>query len=416
MCYKKRKLKNRILADHRSGFDKEYIKVPCGTCPACRKVKSNDWLVRSYFEFLENEHQAFFVSLDFDDEHLPRWFGIPCFDSEIMKHFLYRLRNTIGSFRYFYATDYGGLLRRPHYHIVIIPEKEILLPVFSSVIRDKWQQGRHSDIELLPCVDHNKLKAVEYVCSYSSKDITWDTEIFKKVSDKPIPPRFRPRCQASKGFGLRAFENGLIKSEDFLKDGVVGLPIGKNGKIVSFPIPRYYEMKLCYDYSWDKVNKKASLIKNDFGVEVCKHRHNRCYDYQFKTFVSSKLIDIHNRKFFTDTIFSGQLWSEVVDNCLVDMDDFKEFIYYRPFISYHNGNTVFDSVRNDVLCRPSWTYYEAAFSAFEQFQQEINDVQCEISINRLVDSAKRKARKRIEDNIGLYRHLQNVGFDFSKLY
>ena len=67
MCYQKRRVKNPVKPEHMTGFDKTYIKAPCGHCPSCRKVKTNDWLVRSYFEFLGNENQAFFITLTFDN-------------------------------------------------------------------------------------------------------------------------------------------------------------------------------------------------------------------------------------------------------------------------------------------------------------------------------------------------------------
>jgi len=420
MCYKKKRLKSRILDEHRSGFDKEYINAPCGVCPACRKQKSNDWLVRSYFEFVGSDSQGFFITLDFDEEHLPRWYGKPCFDSEIMKRFLDRLRKDIGSFRYLYSTDYGGLLRRPHYHLACFPSKKIELGDFIRSVVDKWWYGSHTNIQLIDSVGVNKFKAIEYIVSYTTKDVTWHEEDFVTVSDDgfkidPIPPRFRPRVQASKGYGLRALEEGIIQPADFLKEGVVAIPIGKNAKLVKFPIPRYYEMKLCYDYKWHPQEHKAELIKNDFGVAVSKHRHNTCYNHFLETFRASVGLPVHRIDSYKGSYLDGTVWSDVVENCLSVFDDFAEFVYYRPFINFVSADKYVDSIRNEVLIRPSWHYYTAAVTQFENYMKQFNDTVFRLKMEELIKGAKIRARARISRSPKLYNYLRKIHYDFSQL-
>ena len=415
MCYNKKKLKNRILDSHRSGFDKEVIKVPCGTCPSCRRVKCNEWLVRSYFEFLGNNNQGFFVTLDFDDQHLPRWYGKPCFDSRVIGKFLDRLRHEIGSFRYFYSTDYGGLLQRPHYHLALFPSNRITINEFIRAIVAKWQQGSHTNIEMIDSVHQDKLKAIQYVVGYAVKDITWRQDDFNFLSDNKMPPRYRPRVQASKGFGLRALEEGIIKPSDLLSEGVVALPLGKNGALIKLPIPRYYEMKLCYDYNWDPVARKAELIKNEFGVQVSQHRHNVHYVHFIDEFRTSMGLDIHNQEFYKDTIFSNLKWFEVVNNCLDFFEDFGEFVYYRPFIIFFSGSTVIDNIRNEKLIKPNWSYYEAAVQVYEKFQKLISDSKCKIETEKLIQGAKDRAKYRIRNSKRLYNYLVKKHFDFNLL-
>ena len=230
-----------------------------------------------------------------------------------------------------------------------------------------------------------------------------------------MPPRFRPRCQPSNGFGLRALEEGIITPEHFLKSGTVALPIGKNGTLVKFQIPRYYEMKLCYDYHWDPVKRKAELIKNDFGVSVSKSRHNDHYRFFVENFRASSGLDLHNYEFFNDSIFTGMKWFNVVENCLANLDDFSEFVYFRPFIKFHSSSHVIDTVRNECLIRPSWSYYEAAVLQYEHFMQEIDDVKCKVGIEKLVEGAKKRACARIKRDKQLYNYLVKIGFDFNQL-
>lgn len=415
MCYIKKKLRNRVLDSHRTGFDKEFIKAPCGCCPQCRKTRSNDWLVRSYFEFLGNRNNVYFVTLDFDEQHIPRfprWTGKPCFDSEVMKHFLARLRQQIGPFRYFYVSEYGGLLKRPHYHIIVRPLQKLSKSKFFTVIHKTWQQGHFTDIEVLDSVNNNPMKAIEYVCSYTTKDITWDIEEFdRSLSDMPL--RYRPRFQASKGYGYQALELGYITPQ-MIKDGSrVSLPIGKNGSLVSLPIPRYYEMKLAYDVHYDSSTGKTELLKNEVGVDIAKNRHNSHYKYYLKKFFASRH---ETMKDYDLSFYNGDIWKNIVYSCVENMDDFAEFVYYRPFIRYWNRSQyIYDTIRNEFLYRPNWFYYNIACDVFDKYQTHLSKVKCDLEVDKLVRAAKERAYAKLRRNPAKYRYLVRKGFDFSQL-
>lgn len=408
MCYKKIRLKNPVSNEHKTGFDKTYILAPCCKCPSCRTVKSNDWLVRSYFEFVDEQKQAFFVTLDFDDINLPRYKDIPCWDSEKVKGFLKRLRYYIGKFRYLYATDYGSFLKRPHYHMMLVPDDQSLDKVkVLHGVKESWKFGSHQDIELLDSVDGNCLAAVEYVCGYVNKDIAFNPD---DNTYKEMPMRYRPRVQASKGYGLRALEEGRITPEMLLNGSKVDLPIGRNGRVVTLPIPRYYEMKLAYDYSWDKENHKAELRKNEFGVDLAKARYNGNYVYKIHEFFASRNSDLGDFNTF------GYSWKDVVYNCLENLEDFQEFIYYRPFITWFTSSgSVCDSLRFESYYRPNWSYYEQAVSAFDNFKKFCDDVKCEREVYKLIENAKARCRKEIEKFPQKKNYLKRVHYDFNKL-
>lgn len=420
MCYKKIRLKNPVKEDHKTGFDKAYIKAPCCKCPSCRKVKSNDWLVRSYFEFMGNEGKAFFVTLDYDDYHLPKFKGVQCWETLHMKLFFKRLRNAIGSFRYLYATDYGGFLKRSHYHAMIVP-KDLFLSkaVFMKAVSEAWSYGNHQDVQLLDSVDGNSLAAVEYVCGYVNKDIAFNpsNDIYK---DMPISNR--PRVQASKGYGLRALEEGIITPEMILSGQKVSLAIGRNGRVVQLPIPRYYEMKLCYDYSWNSKEKKAELKKNQLGVELAENRHNRCYVYQFNDFFASRFSDVSQFN------FTGRDWKSLVMDCVENHDDFLQFLYYRPFIDsygfvfnekYNRALTelepIHDSLTDEWYVSPQWHFYESCMRIYENFKASIDSIKCERETAELVESAKARARSDLYRHPGKYYYLKRKGYDFNQL-
>ena len=411
MCYRKKKRLNPIKPENRTGFDKYCIKTPCCTCPSCRKQRANGWLVRAFFEFCGNDRQAFFLSLDFDNEHLPTYKGQACFDSEIMKKFLKRLRSYIGKFRYFYATDFGGFLKRPHYHLICLPENSFSTEDFFSLVKKSWQQGHYTNVECIDSVQHNRLKALQYVTSYATKDITFDLD----QTFKDLPMRYRPRTQASKGFGARALEEGIISPETLLNQESVSLPIGQNGKLVKFPIPRYYELKWCYERHYDVKTRITKLTKNELGVQLAKIRHNTDYVHFIKSLVASRWSDIDKMEFYSD--YFSRPWRQVVSDCFEDFEDFKEFVYYRPFIrrssSSHRYATTLTG--DDEFYRPNWNYYDRICTWYEKYKSELDEVKCKLETEKLIQYAKIRARKKLERDPNKVLYLRRKNFDFSLL-
>ena len=411
MCYRKRVLKNPVKEDHKTGFDPVKISTQCGKCPACRKVKANDWFVRSYFEFKNNERPSYFITLDFDDDHLPRWKGKPCFDSDIIKKFLKRLRNEIGSFRYLYVTEFGGLLKRPHYHLMLTPDNIFLTKIdIMKLVFSKWKCGHHTDIETIDSVCGNKLAALQYITSYTTKDITLDYNDYDNTEEF-IPARFRSRVQASKGFGLQALRDGDITLEMILENKPVTIPCGKNGQLVNFAIPHYYEFKIGYDSVWHPKEMKQEHIKNELGVKIQQANHNARYVYLIRNFFSSRLNGLDSGEFFNHLP-----WYHVVMDCMSDFQDFREFVYFRNFITRLDRlGYIQDNLRNVILYRPSWYIYEAAFSVYENENKRLDNFNDHIETFKLVEAAKKRARNKILRSPHLRRYLERQQFDFNKL-
>lgn len=128
----------------------EYIDIPCGKCVGCRLEYSRQWADRCLMELQEHE-KAYFLTLTYDDNHLPyKEFVtptgevIPCPDygrsaftpspqldletGEVhtcatlhkrdIQLFHKRLRKELGNVRYFTAGEYGDHTKRPHYHSI----------------------------------------------------------------------------------------------------------------------------------------------------------------------------------------------------------------------------------------------------------------------------------------------------------
>lgn len=104
--------------------------VPCGNCMACRLEYSRQWANRCMMEMQYHE-RACFITLTYDDFHVPRRFYRPKVRSTMLvsyslfrrdvQLFLKRLRKAFPSahIRFFGCGEYGPNTLRPHYHIIL---------------------------------------------------------------------------------------------------------------------------------------------------------------------------------------------------------------------------------------------------------------------------------------------------------
>lgn len=89
----------------------------CGHCSQCTAEKSNNWVVRNYYE--EKQHkQKCFLTLTYNEENNPI-----VLRRKDLQNFIKRLRYYLNKdgikIRYFGCGEYGELRGRPHYHLII---------------------------------------------------------------------------------------------------------------------------------------------------------------------------------------------------------------------------------------------------------------------------------------------------------
>lgn len=89
--------------------------VPCGKCAFCLKKAIDAWCLRLAHE-MEDSTSAFFVTLTYNDDHLPEGENLSKRDVQL---FLKRLRARNQYLRYFLVGEYGTQGTRPHYHAVL---------------------------------------------------------------------------------------------------------------------------------------------------------------------------------------------------------------------------------------------------------------------------------------------------------
>lgn len=103
--------------------------LPCRHCVGCRLDKSREWANRILME--QQYHQeSWFLTLTYDDEHLPPAFPVDPATGEILsihatlvksdlQKFFKRLRYFGQKVSYYSCGEYGSQTYRPHYHCII---------------------------------------------------------------------------------------------------------------------------------------------------------------------------------------------------------------------------------------------------------------------------------------------------------
>lgn len=115
------------------------LNLPCGQCIGCRLEKSRQWAIRMQHEASLSQDGNCFVTLTYDNDHLPIENGLPVLNKTHLQNFMKYLRRDFGEgIRFYGAGEYGltcyvcGLssllctcrnfrpdLGRPHYHLCL---------------------------------------------------------------------------------------------------------------------------------------------------------------------------------------------------------------------------------------------------------------------------------------------------------
>lgn len=125
----------------------KFMLVDCGRCPYCDMKRMREWTTRCSIE-LANSSSAWFITLTYNDEHIPysEITGEP--EVQIKEHqlFMKRLRKNLclTGLRFVMCGEYGGKFGRPHYHYVVfnIPGKyEQQRDKLAAAIKKSWDKG-----------------------------------------------------------------------------------------------------------------------------------------------------------------------------------------------------------------------------------------------------------------------------------
>lgn len=227
----------------RTKVDGHAIYLPCGQCVGCRLERSRQWAVRCMHERSMHE-RACFVTLTYDDEHLPPGKSLNYPD---VQKFLRRLRKRVGvPIRFYLCGEYGDDTDRPHYHICLFgfdfPDKAYYRRTksgeriyVSMLLEQLWPFGMSS-------IGDVTWQSAAYVARYCMSKVTGDlAESHYEVitEDGEIIRRVPEFNQMSRKPGIGATWLEKYRKDVFPRDYVV-----VNG--VKCRPPRFY----------DKLNKR----------------------------------------------------------------------------------------------------------------------------------------------------------------
>lgn len=143
--------------------DRTHVKFSSPDSYQSRQMKIEGYETRTYWQFKycqENDGQTFFYTLTYNDAHMPKHYGINCFDYEDLRFFetggfrKQLLRKYGTTFKYFIGAELGdgkgerGMHNNPHYHILFFlepahndrfPYKKISSTDFRHLVRLYWQ-------------------------------------------------------------------------------------------------------------------------------------------------------------------------------------------------------------------------------------------------------------------------------------
>lgn len=158
------------------GDNMRTIIVPCGKCMNCRLARAREWSLRSVHEASLYEQNSF-VTLTYDDAHLPADRGLHYEDFQL---FMHRLRKRIpGAGRFLMCGEYGEQFGRPHFHAVLFncgfADRKLIRAkpdeLFQSAVLDSLWHDRAGRQLGFASVGEVTMQSAGYVARYSTKKI-----------------------------------------------------------------------------------------------------------------------------------------------------------------------------------------------------------------------------------------------------
>lgn len=234
---------------------KKYMLVSCGKCLNCKLNSAKMWSIRIMHE-LKDWSCASFITLTYDDEHLPKDGSL---DKSDLQKFFKRLRKNLQGrkIKYFACGEYGEHTFRPHYHIILFGvgsnEESVIQKSWS--VYDKDNLEKFSILGFIQCGSVSSASA-GYVARYTAKGGLSDEECYKRG----IQPQF---LVMSRRPGIGSNLANCKEYQSWISN--TGFCVDKG---VKYPIPRYYKSKL-EPQLFDKLRKKI--------IDYVSSVHNKNY-------------------------------------------------------------------------------------------------------------------------------------------
>lgn len=231
-----------ITFDRLKGYGDMPVQIPCGQCIGCRLEYARRWAVRCVFESLMYDQNCF-VTLTYDDEHLPENANLRPEDfTKFMKRFRKLFNND--HIRYFQCGEYGSQTFRPHHHAIIFnfdfPDKQPFsvangnVTYTSQILSKLWPFG-HSLIGTV------SFESAGYCARYNLKKLGADKDYLKAIEGRHRPYiTMSRRPGIGQGFYNKYFDD-LYGQEFTVCNGVKMQPPPYFDKLLKIDNPQLYE-------------------------------------------------------------------------------------------------------------------------------------------------------------------------------
>lgn len=222
---------------HPSGSTKP-LKMPCGKCEACRLEHARQRAVRCMHEFKSCGEKGAFLTLTYNDEHLPPGGS---FNEQDIVLFVKRFRKALAPrvIKTFGCAEYGDIEGRPHFHLLVFgfdfPDRYYWRG--SSEHGSGFESYRSPMLDSLWRLGYSELGTLTFAsCSYVAR---YTQKKCKKKPENGLLPEKAVCISRRPGIGSDYFDK---YKDDFYSIDAVVLEI--DGKITKQGIPRYYDRLL----------------------------------------------------------------------------------------------------------------------------------------------------------------------------
>lgn len=253
--------------------------VDCGNCIGCRIRRSRDWTIRAYGEMQTTPDKNAFLTLTYDNEHMPKDTGLHL---KHLQDFIKNLRRheqfKDQKLRYLACGEYGPVNLRPHYHLCVFglkfedayPWKENNGNIWqrSETLESIWKKG-------FSTIGEVNLQSAGYVARYIMKKVVGDgaehhyTRLDPETGETwQVKPDF-VTVSNRPGLGFEWFEKYW---RDLYPKDLIHLE-GKR-----FAIPRYYD-KLLEKKDPELLEViKENRQKRATAIDADTHRQEQSYE------------------------------------------------------------------------------------------------------------------------------------------
>ncbi len=237
---------------------KELLHLPCGQCIGCRIDRSRQWANRCMLELLYHD-SAFFVTLTYDDLHVPKSYysdpetGEAHTSLTLCKRdfqlWMKRLRKKFSDdkIRFFACGEYGGQTKRPHYHVIVfglhlddlvkyktVKEGDSYYTYYNSdSLQETWPNG-------FVVVGQVTWESCAYVARYVTKKLSGEqADFYKKFN---LVPEFSDMSRRP-GIARQYYdEHGKV----IYDNAYINVSTPKGGR--KFKPPRYFDRLFDEDF------------------------------------------------------------------------------------------------------------------------------------------------------------------------